>query len=61
MSVNKEVNKQITKINRITNSIYNNTNKKWKESRVDAERIVIKDLIESRLDIVGVKEGDKKV
>ena len=58
MSIKQEVNKQITKINRITNSVYNNTDLKWKEARVKAERIVIEDLFAGRLKVVGIGEEE---
>lgn len=53
MSIKQEVNKQITKINRITNSVYNNTDLDWKEARVEAERLVIHTLFAGRLKVIG--------
>lgn len=58
MSIKQEVNKQITKINRICTSIDNNTDHNWREARVKAERIVIYNLILSKLKVVGRGEEE---
>ena len=55
MSIKQEVSKHITKINRIANSLKNNTNLEDMKARVEAEKIVLEDIIMSKLKVEGVK------
>ena len=45
MNTNQEVRRILAKIKRVTANVYNNTGFSWLDSRTEADRIIITDLI----------------